>query len=542
MKALTAAEMREVDRLTTERFGVPSLQLMETAGRHVAHVILHDFSLRWHVDRPKRVAVLCGKGNNGGDGFVAARLLTEEKGRFEVRAFLFASPEELRGDAAKNYQRWKDGGGRLGVVENEAEWHEVRSQVAAADIVVDGLYGTGLRGAVTGLAAQVIEDLNKISRDATSPTPVLVVAVDTPSGLLSDGEAAEGPVVRAHATVTFTAPKIGQLVGKDSPCCGQLLVKFIGSPHALIEETGNGKIRWAGPDEFASLPLVRAADAHKGSYGHVLVVGGSIGKSGAAALAGYASLCGGAGLTTVAIPDVVHAVVALAHSEYMTEPLASTGTGTVASSNFATRRFDGVLAGKDVLAIGPGLGTHPETQQVVQRLVRESRVPIILDADGLNTFAGNASLLRKRAAAFLAITPHPGEMARLLGSTSSAIQSDRGKAASEAARNFNAYVILKGFHTVLAAPDGRVWVNTTGGPALAKGGSGDVLTGVLAALTAQFGTEDWLRVLALGTYLHGEAGQITAGWKDPSGELASSVASSLPMARHALVQEIRFRG
>jgi NAD(P)H-hydrate epimerase len=541
MKALTAEEMREVDRLTTERFGVPSLQLMENAGRHIAHFI-RDFSVQWHLDRPRRVAVLCGKGNNGGDGLVVARLVSEENTRFEVRVFLLASPQELRGDAAKNYQRWKDGGGKTWVVENQASWDDVRPQVAGADIVVDGLYGTGLRGPVTGLAAQVIEDLNRISRNATSPTPALVVAVDTPSGLLSDGEPAMGPVVRAHATVTLTAPKIGQLIGKDAPCCGQLLVRWIGSPDALIEAAGKGKIRWAGPDEFASLPLIRPADSHKGAFGHVLVVGGSIGKSGAAALAGYASLCGGAGLTTVAIPDVVHAVVASAHAEYMTEPLASTEAGTIASSNFATGRFARVLEGKDALAIGPGLGVHPETQQVVQRLVRESRVPIVLDADGLNAFVGNASLLPERASPFLVITPHPGEMARLLGTTSAEIQTDRVKAATEAAKSFNAHVILKGFHTVLATPDGRTWVNTTGGPALAKGGSGDVLTGVLAALTAQFGTEDWLRVLALGAYLHGEAGQHSLKWKDPSGELSSSVAYGIPIARHALVQEIRFRG
>ena len=534
--------MREVDRLTTERFGVPSLQLMENAGGHVAQFILHDFSLRSHIDRPKRVAVLCGKGNNGGDGFVVARLLSEEKTRFEVRVLLFATLQELRGDAAKNYQRWKDCGGTVAVVETQAAWKDVRPQVAAADVVVDALYGTGLRGAVSGLGAQVIEDLNKISRDATSPTPALVVAVDTPSGMLSDGEPATGPVVRAHATVTFTAPKIGQLIGKDAPCCGQLRVRSIGSPDALIGETGKGTIRWAGPDEFASLPLIRAADSHKGAFGHVLVVGGSIGKSGAAALAGYASLCGGAGLTTVAIPDAVHGIVAAAHAECMTEPLASTEAGTIAGSNFAAGRFQKILEGKDVLAIGPGLGLQPETQQVVQQLVRESRVPMILDADGLNAFAGNSGLLRERASHFLAITPHPGEMARLLGTTSSDVQSDRVKTATEAAKSFNAHVVLKGFHTILAAPDGRIWVNTTGGPGLAKGGSGDVLTGLLAALTAQFGTEDWLRVLALGAYLHGEAGQHSLKWQDPSGELASSAAFGIPMARHALVQEIRFRG
>lgn len=542
MKALTAAEMREVDRLTTERFGVPSLQLMENAGGHVAHFIAHDFSLGCHLDRPKRVVALCGKGNNGGDGFVVARLLSEEKTRFEVRVFLLASPQELRGDAAKNYQRWKDGGGKVWTVENQANWEEIRLQLAGADIVVDALYGTGLRGAVTGLGAQFIEDLNKISGNATSPTPALIVAVDTPSGLLSDGEATTGPVVRAHATVTFTAPKVGQLVGKDAPCCGQLLVRWIGSPDALIEETGKGTIRWAGPDEFASMPLVRAADSHKGTFGHALILAGSLGKSGAAVLAGYACLRAGAGLTTIACPDVAQPVIAAAHAEYMTEPLKATKSGELGTRSLLDGRFAELEEGKSVLAIGPGLGTHKQTQEFVRTIVGLTELPVVLDADGLNAFTGDGGSLRKRQTKFLCVTPHPGEMARLLGTTSAGVQADRVKAATEAAKKFNAHVILKGFHTVLAAPDGRTWVNTAGGPALAKGGSGDVLTGLLAALTAQFGTEDWLRVLALGAYLHGEAASRSVQWEDPSGELASSVAWGIPMARHALVQEIRFRG
>jgi NAD(P)H-hydrate epimerase len=539
MKALTAAEMREVDRLTTERYGIPSLQLMENAGGHVAGIV-RDFSMQWPVHRPRRVAVLCGKGNNGGDGFVVARHLAEGDVRHEVRVYLFASPQEVQGDSAKNFLRWKDSGGAVTIFESQRSWEDSRAEVASAPFVVDALLGTGLRGGASGLIAQAIEDLNRISANATRPTPAFVVAVDTPSGLPSDGEAAAGPVVRAHATVTFTAPKVGQLISPEAPCCGRLHVKSIGSPLDLIEEVGKGSLRWAGPDEFASLPLVRLPDAHKGSFGHVLIVGGSIGKSGAAALAGYASLCAGAGLTTIASPDVVQPVIASAHSEYMTEPLTCAEAGTVAFSNVPAGRLAQVMEGKTVLALGPGMGTHPETQRVVQHLVRESSLPIILDADGLNAFSGKAGLLRERKSPFLAITPHPGEMGRLLGATSAQVQSNRIKAATDVGRLTNAHVILKGFHSVLASPDGRVWINTTGGPELAKGGSGDVLTGALAALTAQFGTGDWLRILALGTYLHGAAGQATLGYQDASGVLAGGVAHAIPMARKALAQEIRF--
>jgi len=536
MKALTAAEMREVDRLTTERLGVGQVQLMENAGSAVAEVV-RDFARRWHRPFTRHVAVLCGKGNNGGDGFVAARHLTV--GHYETRAYLFASPEELRGDCAANFQRWRESGGAVAIINSENDWDRIRDEVAWANVVVDALLGTGLRGGATGLLAKVIEDLNAISRDSTAANP-LVVSVDTPSGLPSDGETAEGPVVRAHTTVTFTAAKIGQLVSKDAACCGHLTVRQIGSPPELVERIGQGSIRCAGPDEFALLPLARRPDAHKGSFGHVLVVGGSLGKSGAAVLAGYGSLCAGAGLTTVASPAAVQSLIASAHAEYMTEALGSTEAGTLTISGDECARFGKLLEGKTVLAVGPGLGTHPETQKAIEWLVRESAVPTVLDADGVNAFAGEIELLRERKTRFLTITPHPGEMARLLGTSNSAVQADRVGAASQAARLANAHVILKGFQTVLAAPDGRVWINTEGGPALAKGGTGDVLTGVLAALTAQFGTEDWLRVLALGVYLHGAAGQASLGYYDASGVVASSVAHSIPMARHALLQDIRF--
>ena len=250
----------------------------------------------------------------------------------------------------------------------------------------------------------------------------------------------------------------------------------------------------------------------------------------------------GAGLTTIACPDTIQPVIAAAHPEYMTAPLAATKSGALGSRSLLDGIFDELEEGKSVLAIGPGLGTHKETQKFVRAMVANTSLPVVLDADGLNAFAGEGVLLRKRKTKALCVTPHPGEMARLIGVKTADVQGDRLKAAMDAAKNWNAHVILKGYHTILTAPDGQLFVNTTGGPSLAKGGTGDVLTGVLAALTAQFGTDDWLRTLALGVYLHGEAGNHTAGLSDPSGELASSVAWSIPNARRALLQEIRFDG
>jgi ADP-dependent NAD(P)H-hydrate dehydratase / NAD(P)H-hydrate epimerase len=540
MKALTAGEMREVERLITERLAVSSSQLMESAGQSVSAVI-QDWRSLGRLSRPLRVAVLCGKGNNGGDGFVAARHLKKDMPSSHIRIYLFSPVRDLRGDAAENSKLWSEGGGATTEVASDADWEKVWQEISWADVIVDALLGTGLRGGASGVVARAVEDLNRFSRNATSPIPALIVAVDTPSGLPSDGEAAQGPVLRAHKTVTFIAPKLGQLVSPNAPCCGELAVRSIGAPPALVDEVGKGNLRWVGPEEFLSLPLIRAVDSHKGTFGHVLVVAGSLGKSGAAVLAGSASLYSGAGLTTISTPDAVLPIVAAAHPEYMTEPLISTETGTVSAANLSSGRFAKILDGKTTLAVGPGLGAHRETQQFILDVVRDAGLPIILDADGLNAFAGKGDLLRSRKSPFLAITPHPGEMARLLGITTAEVQSDRLKAASDAARRWNVAVILKGFHTVIAASDGRLWVNTTGGAGLAKGGSGDVLTGVLAALTAQFGTEDWLRVLALGVYLHGAAADFARGWAGVSGLNASGVAMAVSGARTILVQEIQER-
>ena len=539
MKALTAAEMREVDRLTTERFHVPGLQLMESAGQSVAEEFLEKYGHQ-NADPPGCVAVLCGKGNNGGDGFVVARHLKEEAA--EVTTYLFAKPEELRGDALRNFERWKEIGGTVTTVLTESEWETAWSRITSAEVIIDALLGTGVRGPVTGLFGRVMEDVNRLSANATLPKPGWIVAVDTPSGLPSDGEETAGPVLRAHLTVTFTAPKVGQLISKQAPHCGHLVVRAIGSPAALIEEVGQSSVRWAGPDEFAGTPLIRAVDAHKGTFGHLLLIAGSVGKTGAAALAGTAALRAGAGLVTIATPEPALPIIAGVQPEYMTEALPSTSVGTLAKSAIDSQAFRESLKGKSVIAVGPGLGQHPETQQFIRRIVSEAVLPIVLDADGLNAFSAGGDALAKRQSSHLVITPHPGEMARLLGVSTPDVQKDRVKTALDAARRWNAHIVLKGFHTVIASPDGRVFVNTTGGPALAKGGSGDVLTGLLGALICQFGTSDLLRIVALGVYLHGRAADLLSQSTESSGVVASEVAQALPYARRKLLEELQQRG
>jgi NAD(P)H-hydrate epimerase len=511
---------------------------METAGAQAANAFA-GFMRDAGLEPPHEICVLCGKGNNGGDGFVVARQLRSAAAN--VFVVLFAREEELRGDAATNFARWREVGGEVAFVADEVEWAGISARALAADVIVDAMFGTGFRGVAAGAIGRAIRDVNTKSKDATAVLPALILAVDTPSGLPSDGEAGEEPILKAHHTVTFTAPKVGQLISRNSAAVGSLRVVNIGSPEALVEEIGKSSVRWSDPREFAGLPLVRKSDGHKGLYGNVLIVAGSLGKSGAAVMSGSAALRAGAGLVTIATPDVVLPIVAGAHPEYMTEPLAATPDGTIARSNLG-ERLAAIAKGRTVLAIGPGLGQDEETQEFVRSVVKTSELPIILDADGLNAFAGREDELRDRKSKFLAITPHPGEMARLLGSSVKDVEADRVKTATDAAKRWNAHVILKGSHTIVAAPDGRMLINATGNAGLSKGGSGDVLTGVLAAVTGQFKTDDWLRTLALGVYLHGAAADVAGRGTDLSGMVASDVARSVPQARLELLRELQRRG
>lgn len=537
MKVLSAAQMREADRLTTEQFGVPSLRLMENAGAAVAD-FLHE---KFPALATLKIVVLCGKGNNGGDGLVVARLLKESGCAPQV--ILFANPGATQGDAATNLKRWQQGLGELHIVASLSEWESARKIMANQDLIVDALLGTGLHGPVEGLLAVVIQEVNSMrGKNAARGGETSVVAVDMPSGLASDSQDFGGPVVDADFTVTFTAPKLGQLVLPGCSSCGNLLVRGIGTPPELLESDPHLKIHWIEPGEFHALPLARDPAANKGTYGHALIVAGSLGKSGAAVLAARGALRSGAGLVTVATPESVLQSVAIGMPEMMTVPLAATEAGTASFRNFDYGRFSEIAKSKSVIAIGPGLSTHTETQQFIRTLVAETQLPIILDADGLNAFAGIANHLNQRRASAMVITPHPGEMARLLGVTVKEVQARRLEIALEAAGRWRANVILKGFHTILATPSGRAYINTNGNPGMATGGTGDVLTGILAGLTAQFGIEDWPRVLSFGIYLHGLAGDIAALRVGHAPLIASDLVESIPEAYARTFAEWKHNG
>jgi ADP-dependent NAD(P)H-hydrate dehydratase / NAD(P)H-hydrate epimerase len=538
VRALTAEQMREADRLTTERYGIPSLQLMENAGAAVADYLTNIFPDLSN----RRILVLCGKGNNGGDGFVVARRLRERNAA--PRVFLLAESSELRGDAATNLRRWQEGGGELCVVSPADQWAAARECLDEADIVVDALLGTGVKGPVKGILAAVIGDVNAWrSRHKAAIRGAIsrfVAAVDMPSGLPSGNEDFGGPIIRADATVTFTAPKVGQLLAPAADCVGKLVVRSIGTPRdllELLEDDSNLRLHWLEPGELRGLPMERKADANKGSFGHALIVAGSVGKSGAAVLGGRAALRVGAGLVTVATPAEVLPVVAAGMPEMMTAPLLATEDGTVSLRNLGSDRFAQVAHDKSVLAMGPGLSTNEETQQFIRAVLQKVSLPVILDADGLNAFAGHVEELVTRKPELLALTPHPGEMGRLLDTTAREVQNKRLETALNAAKRWNAFVILKGFHTLLATPDGRAYVNTTGNPGMATGGTGDVLTGMLAGLTAEFGVKDWEHVLGLGVYLHGLAGDLAAERVGEAPLVASDLIDSLPEAYAQLMAQ-----
>lgn len=510
--------MREIDRRTSEEFGVPSLELMENAGKGVAEFLrgrIPDLSR-------KRVVIVCGKGNNGGDGLVVARVLRESGGKPEV--LLCGDPAAMKGDAAENLRRWQEMGGELRVIRNEADWPAARPALESADVVVDALLGTGLTGPVEGLLCTVIEDVNRLCRRSE------VVAVDIPSGLPSDVANSAGPAIRARYTVALAAPKLGEVLPPNRDFAGELAVADIGIPARLLAGDASLKTHWIEPGEFRVLPLARERSSHKGTFGHALIVAGSRGKTGAAVLAATGALRAGAGLVTVATPQSVLPVVAAGLPEMMTHPLPETEAQTISMRAFDYGGFEVLWAGKSVMAIGPGLSTQPETQQFVHMAIRSCELPVILDADGLNAFAGRGGDLRLRKTPFLAITPHPGEMARLLGCSTEDVQDDRVETARVAAELCDAFVVLKGQGTILAAPGGTTFINTTGNPGMASGGTGDVLTGILAGLTAQFGTANWLRALSLGVYLHGLAGDLAAAELGEHGVIASDLVRHLPAA------------
>jgi NAD(P)H-hydrate epimerase len=489
MRVLNAAQMREAERITIDDIGIGALVLMECAGRQVVS------TLQQRVDEleESRIAVLCGPGNNGGDGFVVARTLLQAG--HHVSVFVIGRAADVKGDARTNL----DILGRLGhtVVEigNEQDWELHGSEVSASDLIVDALFGTGLSRPLEGLFETVVRDIN------ASGLPV--VAIDLPSGLSGSTADVIGPAVEADLTVTFAAPKLPHVLPPAEAHCGEVVTVEIGIPSEIIDALDGPRVEVITRETVAASLQPREADTHKGDYGRVLVVAGSVGRTGAAYLAAMAALRSGAGLVTVATPASALPIVASMGAEFMTLPLPEAGGAVDRGA------LDAILdAPADVIAIGPGLGTGPEVRELVFGLIERSGVPLVLDADALTVCAGAPDRLRARDGLDLIVTPHPGEMARLTGRSTDDVQKSRLEVAQALATARGIHVVLKGHRTLVVSPDGRTAINRTGNPGMATGGTGDVLTGVVAAWLAQL--LDAEAATRVGVYLHGRAGDLAA--------------------------------
>jgi len=515
MRVLSAAEMQACDRVTTERYGVPSVDLMRAAAAAVA-----DFA-REVFPHARRVTVLCGRGNNGGDGMMAARLLAAAG--LDVTTLLLGVPERLGPDVVTAWGELLASAapGNVHVVET-AEELTAHNQSLKADLILDAVVGTGFKPPLKGMAAAALEWLDG------SKAPVL--AVDLPSGWAADSTAAAPaePVFRADAVITFTAPKpahvFGQLTrGWDQP----VVVAPIGSPEgAIASDLG---LRWSG-SAMSLVKAPRAAGANKGNFGHVVVVGGSVGHSGAPSMTSLACLRSGAGLVTAAVPEAALPLVAAIAPELMTWPLKTGPMGGLATENLTTEALAGLLAGKSVLAIGPGIGQSEETVRFVSGLLAATTIPAVIDADALNILAAKPVLLAKLARGrTVVLTPHPGEMARLAGITVPEVQANRLEVARGFAERFGVTLVLKGARTLIAHPDGQVTVNTTGNPGMAKGGSGDLLTGFVAGLLAQY-PADAARAVEAAVYLHGLAADMAVRLGDQHTLLATDSLQQLSRA------------
>lgn len=510
MKVLTTEQMQRCDRAAIDKHGIPELVLMENAGTRVVEAIDEFFG----GEPPESIAVLCGKGNNGGDGLVVARHL-HNRG-LAVGVYLFAAADELKGSTAENHRMAEEVGVDIIEVPDAEAWASRSDELAGFDCIVDALFGTGITGALRGHFAEVVGAVNESS--------AAVVAVDLPSGLSADSGDVPGPAVWAQLTVAFAAPKWCHIFPPASERCGELSVVDIGVPREEIDAIEDA-IELITPEECVRFLAPRAPDTHKGSYGRVLVIGGSPGTSGAAVLTALGALRGGAGLVTVATPDSVYVPVASQLTEALVRPVPAGEGGGIGEA--AVDRLLELCADADVIALGPGVGTEPETVDAVRRIVDEASAPMVIDADGLNAFAGSVDLLAGADPSRI-LTPHPGEMARLLGSSTADVQADRAGAARDLVDRTGATVLLKGYRTLVCSPTGALAVNPTGNPGMATGGTGDVLTGLIAALLGQ-GVQA-TSAARIGAFLHGEAGDLAAEAVGETALIASDIVWHLPAA------------
>ena len=517
MKIVDSATMRWLDEKAIKRYGIPGLVLMENAGRGVAEIIERNFGSLTGGGKPlpyegKRVSIFAGKGNNGGDGFVVARHLLN-KG-FKVCVYLLARPQDVKGDAKVNLNIWQKMNGETVSIVSKKSLERHRVNIRHAHLIVDAIFGTGLSADVKGIQRDVIEFINRLNK--------LVVAVDIPSGLNASNGKVLGSCVKATITATMAIPKIGLLIYPGMDYAGKVEVVDIGMPKEFLKDE---KILWELLDFEGIKRLIkpRHGNTHKGSFGHVFVLAGSVGKSGAAAMTSMGALRTGAGLVTLGIPESLNPIMARKLTEVMTLPLAESRAGVCGYEAFdEIMKF---IRDKEVVVLGPGLTAEGPVKKLVLRLVWESKIPLVIDADGVNCLAEDVKILGK-AKAPIVITPHPGEMARLVGSTAKDVQVDRLGIASRFAKENKVIVVLKGARTIIAEPSGKIFINPTGNPGMATAGTGDVLAGMIGGFIAQGYSP--LDACNMAVYMHGLAGDEVAKKKGEVGMIATDIVDMLP--------------
>jgi NAD(P)H-hydrate epimerase len=505
--------MQEIDKQAITEGDVSGLQMMENAGRCCAEEIIAEFGLKG------RSVVMAGKGNNGGDGYVIARLLAL-KG-WSVKVIILADREQITGDAEANLEK-------LPALITNFCTHEGQlpalhmEEIFQADVIVDALLGTGLRSDVSGVYLEAIDLINASGR------PVL--SVDIPSGIHGTTGRVLGEAVRAYITVTFAFAKLGHVLYPGAEHTGRLVVADIGIPQKLME-TASG-YDFLNEDRMRPMLHRRDRQAHKGLFGHCLIIAGSTGKTGAAALAANSAVRAGSGLVTLAVAENIHSILEVKTTEAMTCPLPDSGSGHL--TNHAFPVIEKLLIGKAAVAIGPGLDTRPGTYALVQNIVESVSLPLVIDADGLNALAEDITVLKRKKSKQLILTPHPGEMSRLLGTSIPDVEAIRISVAQEFARNYEVFLVLKGSRTIIASPTGTAAINGSGNPGMATAGMGDVLTGIIASLLGQ-GYVAW-DACRLGVFLHGFAADMVAEEKGEIGINATDVLEKLPYAYNKLLK------
>ncbi len=517
MKIVTAEIMRRLDRRAIEDFGIAGLILMENAARAIFNALG-----RYFPDLPKRrVALFAGRGNNGGDALALARYLHNKKILYAV--YLLAEKSELRDEAAINLEIITKMGGKLYSLTNADELANLKPEIAHHDLFIDGIFGTGLKGPIKGLAYDVIDFINSLQRP--------VVAIDLPSGIDADSGQIWGICLRAALTVTLGLPKRGLCVYPGAQYCGHLIVADIAIPEEAIQQETIKDYLMEGAD-FARLLPSRQPNTHKGDFGHLFVLAGSPGKTGAATMVCEAAVRVGAGLVTLGIPESLNPILEVKLTEAMTEPLPETKEKTLSLS--ALNRIRELMFRKTALSIGPGLSLNPQTTRLVQKVLRENNLPVVIDADGLTALTGKTEIL-KRSRAPIILTPHPGEMARLLGVSIQEIQQNRMEVARKFAEDNKVILVLKGARSLVASPEGEVFVNPTGNPGMASGGMGDVLTGMIGGFLAQ--GMPALEATKLGVFLHGLVGDFVAHKKGERGLAATDLIVETPRVLNALAAQ-----